>query len=151
MSLALCPSCHRHVKSRDARCPFCGTTMRLASGSASPATAAVLIGLGVALSGCSSSSDPGAVALYAPPPDSGVDSYAGEVTPLYGPPPDTGVDTTVVDTASTDTGDTGAVAAYGPPPDTGSGDATSDTKADSSPTDSLPAGAYGPPPDTGAG
>lgn len=144
MSLTLCPSCHRHVKSRDARCPFCGTTMRLAASPASPVAGAMLIGLGVALAGCSSSDTP------TPTQDATTDSYAGEVTPLYGPPPDTGADTTVGDSTSNDTGDTGAVAAYGPPPDTGSGDTTTDTKVDS-PTDSLPAGAYGPPPDTGAG
>lgn len=132
MALALCPSCHRHVKPRDPRCPFCGTAMHASGGGAAAAvaTAAVLVGLGIAAVGCSSSTEPNDVALYGGPPDTGAEANADAA---YGPPPDTGV----VDSAA-DADDSNPVVLYGPPPpDTG--------------TDTLPSGAYGPPPDTGAG
>jgi hypothetical protein len=131
MSLTLCPSCQRHVKSRDPRCPFCGHAVA-ASTVRRPGTAALLVGLGLAVGGCGSSAE-----TTTPTPDALSDTQSE--TPMmdaaYGPPPDTGADTTpLID------------AAYGPPPDTGA-----DTAKDTGPeTDTLPAGAYGPPPDTGA-
>jgi hypothetical protein len=55
MKVVLCPSCHRHVKAHDMRCPFCDTAM--------PATvrprvaAAVAVGVGLVLGACSSASE----------------------------------------------------------------------------------------------
>ncbi|MBI2388408.1 MAG: hypothetical protein HYV09_02215 [Deltaproteobacteria bacterium] len=127
MTLLLCPTCQRHVKPRDPRCPFCGTAMQ----STAPfvPSAAVVLGLGIALAGCGSSIEP------SPVTDATADvSGDNGPAPAYGPPPDTG---------RADTGaDMGPIAAYGPPPDTGAEDTT--------PADSGMAGAYGPPPDTGA-
>jgi hypothetical protein len=126
MNFAPCPTCHRHVKLAEPRCPFCGgavQTVRLRP----PSTAALLFGLGLAVGGCSSSSS-GTTTPVADAADS--QSDVPMMDAAYGPPPDTGAV------------DTGPVAAYGPPPDTGA-DAV-DAK------DTSPAGAYGPPPDTGS-
>lgn len=125
MTLLLCPTCQRHVKPRDPRCPFCGSAMQ----STAPfvPSAAVVLGLGIALAGCGSSVEP------APVTDAATDVTADNgPAPAYGPPPDTG---------AADTRDVGPIAAYGPPPpeDTGAIE-----------EDSGIAPAYGPPPDTGA-
>ena len=60
--LALCPTCRRHVKRRDASCPFCRTTMPAAVALAG----ALVVGLGLSMAAC----DRG-VALYGAPPGGG--------------------------------------------------------------------------------
>ncbi len=56
MRIVLCPSCHRHVKVHDVRCPFCQAAMPVPA--RSRVAAAVVVGLGLAVGACSSSSTP---------------------------------------------------------------------------------------------
>lgn len=122
MNFAPCPTCQRHVKVADARCPFCGKS---APASRTPAAAVLLFGIGLAVGGCSSSTE-----TPAPVSDASDAADTPMMDAAYGPPPDTGIDTN-------------PVAAYGPAPsDTGFVD-------DADAKDSLPSGAYGPPPDAG--
>ena len=54
MKLTLCPCCHRHVKSAEHACPFCSAAMP--DTTRPPIAAAMVLGLGLAVAGCSSSS-----------------------------------------------------------------------------------------------
>ncbi|MFO0591630.1 MAG: hypothetical protein U0441_29055 [Polyangiaceae bacterium] len=56
--LVLCPSCDRHVKPSETRCPHCGHS----SGALS--FAAIALGAGLAIAGC----DRPVAAVYGPPP-----------------------------------------------------------------------------------
>jgi hypothetical protein len=56
MKLTLCPSCHRHVRPTEIACPFCDANVE--DMSKAGLGAAVVLGLGLAVAGCSSSSDP---------------------------------------------------------------------------------------------
>lgn len=79
MSLVLCKCCHRHVKARDPECPFCGIKNHEASTAA--VGVAMVLGLGLAVGGCSSSTTapvlPDGTAAYGPVPyheDAGKDA-----------------------------------------------------------------------------
>jgi len=69
MRLTVCPACHRHLRADEPRCPFCRRAMPEVSGI--PGRAAVALGIGLAVGGCSSSSKapmPSADGAYAAPP-----------------------------------------------------------------------------------
>ncbi len=132
MKLTLCPACHRHVKAAEPMCPFCSAAMQ--NTSRPPLAAAMMLGLGLAVAGCSSN-----------------------VTPLYGGPPE---DAATQD-ARTNHTDANVSVLYGPAHE---GDAAKDTEADANhavmygpapapdaSTDGGMAGAYAPPPVADAG
>jgi hypothetical protein len=87
-----CVRCSRHVRVTEATCPFCAASLeplRCAAPSAHAATrtraALVFAGVATALAACH---DPGAVALYGPPPIADMPDSATTVTTT---PPDAGV------------------------------------------------------------
>jgi hypothetical protein len=169
-SLVPCPSCARHVRVTDARCPFCAsalpnslaqravpnTTQRLTRAAAFAFTASL------AVAGCSSSPSPGADAstndvvstdrgnstdVITPTDtpaatDSGAPQDNGGAMPLYGAPAD-------VPAVPTDVQDGGAVAPLygGPPVDAGAADDVSTTPDDGGGIAPL----YGAPADAGGG
>jgi len=133
MSFTLCPSCHRHVKTREPRCPFCKAAVGEAA--RSPLGTAVVLGLGLAVAGCSSSTTTPNEGKDASPAvdsgkrDTGTDANMGV---MYGPP---SFDAGMVDARPKDAGhDANMVVAYGPP-----------DIFDAGATDAFPSGAYGPP------
>ena len=169
MNLVICPSCHRHVNAREAECPFCKAPARDACRPA--LAAAMVIGLGLAVGGCSSSStttttvedaatdgstvhhDSGFIAAYAAPIDAA--EFKDSAKPKDAAKKDSGdagfiaayaapVDAAEFkDSARKDSGDGGIIAADGPPP----GDAGK--VKDAAKKDSGDGGiiaAYGPPP-----
>ena len=52
MALVLCTTCVRHVRRHERTCPFCGSELGRADGGSRGLTAAVLIGIGLAVSAC---------------------------------------------------------------------------------------------------
>ena len=89
--MTACPSCSQHVYTRSESCPHCGALIRGEGGSFRKSASAALLGL--ALTACSSSSEPDDTGdTYAPQPDYGVaDSgyyYSGDTgdQPEYGVP-----------------------------------------------------------------
>jgi hypothetical protein len=52
MGLVLCATCMRHVRRREHVCPFCGAELGQSNGGPRALTAAVMIGLGLAVGAC---------------------------------------------------------------------------------------------------
>lgn len=130
--LVVCGVCHRHVKHRDAACPFCKSAISPVRGAVGLA-GVVAVGLTLGLAACTSSGsggsgggtttgDGGALPAYGAP---AWDSGAGGMVEAYGPPPPTDAGT-----------GGGSVTAYGPPPPEDAGP----------PIDSGDMPAYAPPP-----
>jgi hypothetical protein len=127
--LVPCRACARHVRLRDAACPFCGASNADAATRASsmrvlskrlPRVALFAVGAGtIALASCGdSSSGSGTEAT-----DAAVD--APTATPLYGGPPTHPADASPAADAEPDTSFVGAYG--GPPFDSGLGDHDADT------------------------
>lgn len=104
-SLVLCERCQRHVKRRDAACPFCKVRMPVRS--VLGLAGALLVGVEVSLTACGGSTR----SLYAGPPGGGgaggLDSTGGRG----------GTTATLSSSSSSSTTDSGGMGgAYGPPP-----------------------------------
>ena len=115
MNLVVCPSCHRHVRANDAACPFCRTAAREALMPA--VAAAMLLGVGFAVSGCSSSNVAAADAAAVDGATTHASSSTASVTLLYGPPPCGSGGPCESSSSSASV----SVTLYGPPPPCGSG------------------------------
>jgi len=131
-----CPSCRRHAKATERRCPFCRFSLegaRVVPDASRRLSRAGVFAFAstvsaITLAGCGSSDSGGPTT---PPTDGGGDSVVDSIVAAYGGPPDTSFfDTAIDDTATKpdtntakDTGPEdggGAVPAYGlPPPDSG--------------------------------
>jgi hypothetical protein len=95
MALLVCGQCRRHVKRGESVCPFCGTPQP--SGLRRGLGAAVILGAGLAVSGCGSGTDLGGDAgasvdgssdSDASASDAGVaDARDEQPVTLYGPAP----------------------------------------------------------------
>jgi hypothetical protein len=90
--LVVCEVCHRHVKAKDERCPFCSHGMS-ARNSALGIAGAIVVTVGLSLAACGDEA-------------SGGGGTGGNVTALYAGPPTAD--------ASTEGGG-GGIAAYAPP------------------------------------
>ncbi len=119
--LVPCPGCARHVRVRDAACPFCGVSIADASGAAAsmrvlrkrlPRAALFAVGAGtIAIAACGDSSSSG------PGMDVGDSSTdAPMATALYGGPPGDGGALPVDASHDASDHDTGIMASYGGPP-----------------------------------
>ncbi len=108
--LVVCQVCHRHVKQKDAACPFCRSAMPPLRAVALAGALVVGVAAGMSLAGCGES-----VALYGGPPyeqDGGLGGGGGE----GGGGGSTTSTGSGGDTNTGGSGQGGAVAAYGPPP-----------------------------------
>lgn len=141
MTLLPCPSCQRHVREGEPRCPFCANELSTASSSKSPARvprlpraamflfAASTAVATAAVAGCGSDESTGTT----PPVDSGGGDSAKDtaIVDSGGGTDSSGTDTSVTDSGEADTGSA---------TDSGGGtDAAKDT-------DGGPAPLYGAPP-----
>jgi hypothetical protein len=59
MGLVLCATCVRHVKRHEHQCPFCGAALAPSAGGSRVLTAAVMIGIGLAVGACGGDTETG--------------------------------------------------------------------------------------------